>query len=318
MIILLYGQGKFFLQKKLNEIIEQIKKKYQNNISLEVFDFKEEELKFEEFKNFFAPSLFREKKIFIVKNSFSLPIFKEKIFLEKETFLKSEDIFIFIEREINPKDKLFSFLKQNATCYQFNEPTQNEIKREIALKLKKENLDIEPMALNLFLEYTNNNLWQIENEIEKIIQLKKEIPLKAINVEDIERLIKPIEFKNEIFKTIEAILKGKKKTALKLLRNQFLSGANYEYLLSMITYGFRNLILVKSELKPGYPYSQIRKISQKLQIHSFAVSKALEIINLFNFQEIKKIYNNLFEVETKVKSGKIDPQNALIFLITQI
>jgi DNA polymerase III delta subunit len=85
MIILLYGQGEFFLQKKLNEIIEQIKKKYQNNISLEVFDFKEEELKFEEFKNFFAPSLFRERKIFIVKNSFSLPIFKEKIFLEKET-----------------------------------------------------------------------------------------------------------------------------------------------------------------------------------------------------------------------------------------
>jgi DNA polymerase III delta subunit len=315
MIFFLYGKNKFNINRKAKEIIQEYQGKYPEKISVEVVDLKEEKnFQFAKLKQSFQPSLFLEKRIFIIKNASLNTSFKENFLKEEEFFLKIDGILIFIEENVNKNDKLFLFFKKNAKCYQYEELTPFEVKTIVINKLKEKKLLIDHYALKIFLEYTNNNLWQIENEIEKLIALKEKSISNIISEREIKELVRPINFNSEIFLMIEKIIKKEKRSSLKLLNKEFLAGKDYVYLFSMIVQGFRNLLLLKE--KPNF--EKIEKIKKEFQLHPYTIKKAIELSKFLNFQEIKKIYNKFLEIDLKVKLGKLETKNALYLLITEI
>ncbi|HDL74880.1 MAG TPA: hypothetical protein ENH06_00620 [bacterium] len=129
-----------------------------------------------------------------------------------------------------------------------------------------------------------------------------------------EVLVRP-KIETDIFKTIDALAVKNKKQALKYLYKHLEKGDSPLYLLTMINFQFRNLVLIKStqeQNKIGL------NLSKELGLHPFVVRKSLWQAQNFTFEELKKIYRKIFEVDYNIKTGRIDHQTAIDLFIAEI
>lgn len=316
MVLFLYGPDTFRLKRKLDEIIEKYRSKYKSGLNFAKIEATEEG--FEELKiRIETVSMFQEKKLIIFKNALSLPSkFQEKIkeYLIKKHLFENKNLFlIFLEEgEVKNKNILFKMLLKNSfKSQEFKELPPFKLRRFIRKEVRRLGGKIHPRALEKIIFFYGNNLWQIENEIQKLVSFKNRA---MILPEDIENLGE-INLDPNIFETIEAISKKQKQKALKLILEHLKKGENELKILSMIVFQFRNLIKIKSLLEEGKSFFRIQKESH---LHPFVIKKTLPIAKKFSMEELKNIYRKLFEVDVKIKTGKVEPDLAIETFVMEL
>ncbi len=268
---------------------------------------------FADFHNSFKiSSMFAETKLMILKNVFSSKQFQED-FLEEIKILQAlKDVVVVYEsEEVDQRLKLFKTLLKEAKCQEFELLDAKNTKAWAQKELQKNGEKINNDALDLLINYVGNNLWQLSNEIKKISAYKNN---GIIQKADIELLVKP-NITTDIFKTIDALAEKNKKQALTLLHKHLDAEDNPLYMLSMIGYQFRNLLVVKELSEKGLMYASIVK---KSGLHPFVVKKTYFQCRQFSFEELKSIYQNIFKIDSDIKMGKIEAETALDLLVAQI
>jgi len=169
MIIFLYGPDTYRSRQKLNEIIERYKKIRKSGLNLKYF--LEPEMDFQTFLDEMKQtSMFQEKKLAVLVDIFSNPEFKKR-FLEKgRDFLKSENIFLFYEtNQIPEKDPLFLFLKKFAKVQEFKLLAGQKLKNRVKKEFLNYGIEIKEEALEKLISFVGNDLWQMSNEIKKLV-----------------------------------------------------------------------------------------------------------------------------------------------------
>lgn len=315
MIIFLYGQDTYRSRQKLNEIIERYKKIHKSGLSLKFFE--EKEFSFEDFKDELQQtSMFAEKKMIVLKSIFPDREFKESFLKNSKKFINSEDIILFFESgEVPRNDSLFKLLKKYGKSQEFEHLEGEQLRRWVKKEFANLKTKIDENALAKLIEFVGSNLWQMENEIGKLVSYKKN---KKVEVEDIELLVKP-KIETDIFKTIDAIASKNKKQAIELIHKHLEKGDAPLYLLSMINFQFRNLLIVKSqELRRKFYAGDMRMLTEKLKMHPYVIQKSTQQARKFDFEELKKIYQKIFQVDLSIKTGKVEPETALDLFIAEI
>lgn len=335
MLIFLYGPDTYRSHQKLNEIIANYKKIHKSGLNLKYFDFKKDS--YQEFKDEFQTiSMFQEKKLVVLENTFSDAEFKRKFLESSKKFIDSKDIILFYTTDqILKKDPLFVFLKKQAKFQEFELLAGQKLKNWVKKEFEKYQCQISDRALGKLIEFTGNDLWQITNEIKKLVSYRaprqrseggKENKVlfdykkkQKIGEEDVELLVRP-KIEADIFETINAISSRNKKQALILIHKHLEKGDSPLYLLSMINFQFRNLLVIKSRYQSANDtrMTQISGLSRELKLHPYVVKKSIPLVKNFSLEELKKIYRKIFQVDLNIKTGKIDPQTALDLLITEI
>ncbi|MEA3453120.1 MAG: DNA polymerase III subunit delta [Patescibacteria group bacterium] len=314
MFILIYGKDAFRARQKLKEIVKKHQKGVQMDLFLNILS--SDNLNFQDFKNELRQaSMFEGQEIIILRNVFSNTEFRTEFLKEFDLLKKYEDnkkIFIFLEEKSDfLTGDLLKFFKNQAKVYKFD-PLKPAALKDWA---KKEIFDfgtkIESSALTLLVNSTGGDLWRMSAEIKKLIAYTEAD--KIINKKDVELLVKP-EIESAIFKTIDAIAAKNKKAALDLLYKHLEKGDSPFYILTMINFQFRNLLLVK-DLEP----MSLPEITAELKpMHPFVVKKSLWLAEKFTMKELEKIYIKLFQIDLAVKTGKIKPEMALELFIADI
>lgn len=310
MIIFLYGEDNFRSLQKLKKIVARYQDIHKTGLDLKFFDFQKDN--FEDFRNqFHTRSMFKEKKLFVLKNSFSSPQFKEKFLLIQKEFLKSQSTILFYEKgDVSAKDPFFVFLQKNSRSQEFSllkgKKLENWIKKEAA----KYKAEIEPAAVGLLMQYVDNDLWQLSNELKKLVSYKQHPKKIKITKEDVKTLI-PQKTELNIFKTIDFIAEKQKQKALSLIHKHLEKGDSPLYLLTMINFQFRNLLMIKDRIKKGGEL-------KGLNLHPFIIKKSYQLCQKFTLEELKKIYQKIFQADLAIKTGQIEPELALDLLIAQI
>lgn len=316
MIFFLYGQDTYRSHQKLNEIIESYRKVHKSGLNLRFIE--GENLNFEDIKNETQTiSMFDEKKLIIFKNALSVLKDHDNALNFFKKLNDSKDIIVvYEEKEADKRLSLVKFLGKEGRVQEF-EPLEGQKLRNWAKnQIESCGGNIDSSALETLINYVGSDLWWMKNEIEKLVNYRSG---KKIEAADIDLLVKP-KIEPEIFKTIDAIAFNKnlwigKKQALKLLHEHLEKGDHPLYLLSMINYQFRNLLIIKDLIEKNLPYYSILKTTK---MHPFVVRKTYEQANKFTFQELKKIYQKIFQIDLSIKTGKINPTAALDFLIVSI
>jgi len=331
MIIFLYGPDTFRSRQKLNEIVEHYKKVHKSGLNLKFFEGEDlrtsterfdrpefttegfSRMLFEDFRDEFQQiSMFQGKKMLILRNIFSNREFKEKFLSNPKGFINTKNIILFYEKnEISSDDPLFIFLKKNAKSQEFKPLKGQSLNNWIKKRFESYKITIEPGVEGKLISLIGNDLWQMDNEIKKIIAYKKG---EKIELKDIEILVRT-KIKADIFKTIDAMALGDKKRALELLHKHLEKGDSPSYLLSMINFQFRNIIEVKDMIERNKSYSTILR---EAQFHPFVIKKSYNLAKKFTFKELKKIYQKIFQVDLNIKTGKLNPEIALDLLIAEI
>jgi len=314
MFIFLFGEDTYRLQKKLNEIQDKYKKIHENELNLKRIDASQTE--FGEFiDEIFQCSMFIKRKLFLLENLFSNERFQKDFLKRIKEIAKSKDVVVVFEKDkISKKNKLFLALKKCAECQEFQSLKDAELKKWIENEFKKQGIEISYEAINLILEFLGDNLWQISNEIKKLICLKKSAKVKEIKKQDIENIVKP-NLETNIFEIISTLAQKDKKKALKLIQIGLNKGETPINILNMINYQFRGLLIAKELMEKGKGLNDFLKLDI---FKPYPAKKAWYASVGFSLNELKKIYQKIFEADLNMKTGKVQQEEALKMLIAEI
>jgi DNA polymerase III subunit delta len=300
MIIFLYGKDTYRLKEKIESIIKEYQKKNPSGLNIKFLEEKETFKDIEDEDK--QTSMFEEKRLVVVKNIFSSEKMKEDLLKSYEKISSSENIFVFYqEGEVKKKEKLLElFLK--GKNQEFTPLSAKKLFLWVKEEFLKNNADVEESAVYKLLEIGGEDLWRLKNEIDKLSLYKKKI-----SKEDVEEFVKK-DVHTNIFETVEAVAENDKEKALFLFYDHLEKGDNPLYIFSMIVYQFRNLVLVRDLIEKNYPYNEMVK---KSKLHPFVFRKTYNQAKKFSFQELKEIYDKLFLIDLKTKTGQTDPVLAI-------
>ncbi len=331
MIIFLYGEDTYRSREKLHEIIASYQKIHKSGLNLKYF--LGTEISFDALKDELRQtSMFKEKKLIILVDIFSNSEFKER-FLESgkspnKFWLGDENIILFYEQNSVPKeDPLLLFLKKYSQSQEFQPLGGQKLESWVKKEFENYGAKIEERVLDKLIDFVGNDLWQMANEIKKLVSYRaprqrgeggKENEVLfdhkkgvRIELEDVELLVRP-KIETDIFETIDAIASKDKKRALKFIKAHLERGDSPLYLFSMIVFQFRNLLMVKDLIERNLPSYFLTGL------HPFVIKKSILLSNKFRFLELKKIYQKIFQIDIDIKTGKIEPEIALDLLITEL
>jgi DNA polymerase-3 subunit delta len=315
MIYLIYGEDTFRSRQKINQIKENFKKEDKLQINLETLD--AGEIGFAEIQEKVKASPFlAEKRLIIIKNLLmdGAKQLQEKVIeiISDSQIPRTSDV-IFWEAGEPKKSKLFKILAKSKNSLQFTLLSGFKLNRWIEDGVRERGFKIERKAVEKLAAYAGSDLWQMTNEIEKIVAFKSQAS-NTILSEDIDLLVRA-KLDTNIFNFVDALARKDKREALRLLHEQIDLGQNEIYLLTMITYQIRNLLIIKDLVEQGKNSYQISRLSK---IHPYVISKTLGQVRKFNLAELKNIYRNLLEVDIAFKTSKPNSLLILDLLVTKL
>ena len=311
MIIFLYGQDSYRAQEKLSEIIAHYKEVRKSGLNLIDIDAGKTDFS-KVYDVLKISSMFAETKLVTLKNVFSGKSFQEDFLKELKLLQSLKDVIVVFENDVvDQRLKLFKLLLKECKSQEFALLDSKNLKIWAQKEFEKLKAKINNDALDALLSCTRNDLWRLFNEIKKLVDFKDG---QVVRKEDVQMLVKP-NIETDIFKTIDALAQKDKKQALGLLHNHLENGDNSLYLLSMIAFQFRNLLMVKELSEKGLMYASIVK---KSGLHPFVVKKSYFLCRQFSFEELKNIYRSIFKIDSDIKIGKIDAETALDLFVSKI
>jgi DNA polymerase-3 subunit delta len=331
MIIFLYGDDTFRSRGKLKQIKEKFAKEVdKSSSSLDVMD--GEKIDLEEINEVVAaPSLFAKRRMVVIEN-----IFKNKnkeIFKALRDYLKKKNkqgsgqdtIIVFWEDSGLEKLKtnvLFKFLQVEKIVQEFKTLNNTEAINWIKKEANKRGGIIRGQAAVQLASIFGSDLWQLSNEINKLINFKRGSQPGLINIDqevdielsDVENLVRGSTDEN-IFALTDAISAKNKGKALELFENELQSGVTEAYLFAMIIRQFKILVQIKTALDAGLSG---RKIQNDLKLHPYVVQKASSQARNFSIEILKKLYQESVEIDYQLKTGQSDAKTALSLMISKI
>ena len=351
MIIFLYGQDDFRSQQKLKEIETKFIKEVDNSAnSLTKIDGQVSDIK-KISDTLSARSLLTNRRMIIIENIFlnkGKTIFTEILDYLKKIKADSEKDIIIVIRETSIKtgktgkqavtvnsigkekpllkkpQSLFAYLNKQKFSQEFKTLANTELINWIKKQVASQGANISNQTAQTLISLIGNNLWQINNELNKLVNYKIGLePImipggnsinKNIEVADIEKLTKG-KFDENIFALTDAISNKNKTLAIKLLDEQYAAGLTDSYLLSMFIRQFKILLQIRQALDSGLTS---RKITSELKLHPFVIQKGISQVRNFNLLRLKNILTKLVTIDSNIKNGRSNGKTMLNLLIAKI
>lgn len=316
MIIFLYGPDSFRIHQKTQEIIKKYRSKYKSGLNFKIIDGKE--VQDQDLRAVFSTSsMFQEKKLIVLKNFFQNKEAQEIILEKKEEILplESKTILVILESELTEKEKkseIFKFLTIKGKSQEFPLLEGQRLLIWILKKFKEKGFYYEKGVPEKLEDYIGSDLWRLENELQKLFLFRNKE--KKIFLKDVDLLVRP-KIEADIFRTIDQLVSRDKKNFLTMIHSHIEKGDSPLYLLSMIIFQLRNLLLVE-ELKR---YPQLRSaLVSSLGIKPFIIRKLSLLNKNLGSEQIRFLYQKIFEIETKIKTGEIEPVLGLDLFVAEI
>ena len=332
MIIFLYGADTFRSRRKLNELIAKFKREVDpGGSNIAVINGEKADLgKLNE--AIVSSSLLVKKRLVVIENVFEnkLEAVPSQLLVQLKKHQDGPDSnIIILWSEVGANDalnkaktELFKFLSKQKYAQEFkilsNTETAAWIKKEVEARGGK----IAAAAAIELAVLTACDLWQINNEIDKLVNFKAGQKLQLgetasdfkIEVADVAGLVAGI-FDERIFTLTDALANKQRGAAAKLLEEQISSGASAEYILSMIIRQYRILLSVRQAVESG---EGPRAIATHLKLHPFVAQKSLGQARNFTLGALKNLLDRLLDIDYRNKSGQADVLTSLDLLIAKL
>lgn len=304
-IILIYGDEPFLINKKVDEIINK------NNVVIYDMELSSMDKVKEEVISF---SMFSETKDVLCNNcSFLTSSSDNKEYLETLIDILKKDIdnrlILIVNGKIDERKKAVKELIRIGTIFVYNKLKDYEITKYIGEQFKKKGYKIDISTINYFQNYVGNNLYIINNEMEKMDLYKED---KTITMEDINEISsKAIE--DNIFELIDAVVNKNIDKALKIYDDLILMNEEEIKLISILADQFRLIFQTKTLYDSGY--SELDVIKQ-LDIHPYRIKLASS--SHISIEEAKRFLIKLYNLDVSIKTGKKEKKSAFKMFLLEL
>ncbi len=252
---------------------------------------------------------FSDYRLIIIENS---GLFKNQS--EMSELLKQapdSTITIFVESEIDKRNKLYKMVKDKGTISEMNGLDERNLKLFVASLFEQDKKKSTEATIQYLLDKVGTDMMNICNEVEKInsYALDKEV----ITVQDIDEVV-TTQITGKIFQMIDAIGSKQAHKALDLYYDLLSVREKPLSILFLITRHFNILLQVKNLQALGFSGASI---SEKVGIPPFSVNKYVAQARNFHSKRLKDALEFSIEVEEQIKTGRmIEKIGVELFIVT--
>ncbi len=204
---------------------------------------------------------------------------------------------LFIENEIDKRNKLYKAVNTIGHCIEFVSPKENELVAWLQKEFKNNNKIIETKTAIYMLRNIGTDMEFLINEIQKLVAYKYN--QSDITKEDID-LICTKSLEARIFDMLNAMGNKNMQKALEIYNNMITLKEAPIKILIMIIRQFRLLIQVKYLLIQGY---KPKEIADRLKQKLFLVNGLIQQCENFSYQSLMQAFEQCLETDLAIKTG---------------
>ncbi len=225
--------------------------------------------------------------------------------------LPESTIIIFVETEVDKRNKLFKMVRDRGTVSEMNGLDEKNLKLFVASLLEQEGRKITEAMVIYLLDKIGTDMVNICNEVEKIVSYT--IGRDVIQKEDIDAVV-TTQITGKIFQMIDAIGSKQSSKALSLYYDLLSVREKPMSILFLITRHFNILLQVKDLQAQGFGSPSI---VEKVGIPPFSVNKYLAQTKNFTDKRLKAALEFGADIEEKIKTGRMAEKIGVeLFIIT--
>lgn len=307
---LIYGVDKYLIDKEIDKIIK--KNKIDNN-SIIRYSLNEDSIDniLEDANTF---NLFSDTKLIIVNDAniftSSNDILTDKIINYLNNYNdKSYLVFTLLSDKIDNRKKITKVMSDKGNVIDLN---KKEVDTNYIISYLKENgYQINMSDARMILNKVGNNLFSINNELDKLMLFKLED--KVIDKNSIDLLINE-NIDSSLFALVDSITNKDKDKMLKLYHECLLE-SDPIMIINMLANKYILLYQVKRLISDGYSDD---KIAKELEVHPYPVKLARNMCYSYSVKEILDIILKLANLDKDIKLGNVNGEEGLEFLLLSI
>ena len=309
MLILIHGEDQYrslrYLQKLRDNFIGKFDKQ---KLNIDDINFNEKNnIKWPEVNSLFnSPPFLAEKRLIILRNFLNSKILNpknEKLLIELIPKLKDyNNIIIFYEevKKLDARKKITKLLnkelEEDKGNYKFPVLEGFALNKWIKTYIKEKEGLISDDGIKTLAALIGPNLWQQEQEINKLIAYKNGERICPVDIE----LLSDGKYQDYIFKLIDKISAKDLKEGFELLEYQLNRGQELMAVWHLLIRQFRLLTQTREMLNLNMTKADI---SRKLKVHPYVVTQMIKQAQNFELKRLKKIYKYLYKWEEQFKTN---------------
>jgi DNA polymerase-3 subunit delta len=195
----------------------------------------------------------------------------------------------------------------------FDPPQKHEFSAWITERAQMHNAQIEQNAAQLLAERINEDLVLADTELEKLaVYVNGERPITRDDVDELT----PYSPDASIFAMVDALGQRDGKKSLKLLHRLLDEGDEPLRIFAMIVRQYRLLILMREQMDLS---RSPKAAAEAVGVRDWIGKKlAGQARNYRDIEQLEQVYRYLLDLDTKMKTGRIQPALALDELITRL
>ena len=242
-----------------------------------------------------------DKRLVIVKNMAKVKDADIKKLEEYCAAPAPETILVF--QEIVGQNVFSKLSAEKVLCKKLEKPALVEIVNAAFSGTTK---TITPAAANLLVDFCNNDQLLIQNELSKLLFAQNDM----IDEDLVKKLVKKSD-EYSVFEISTALTYGQGDKAIKLMK-KMLETMEFPVILGLIAAHFRRMLY--ANLAEGTN----AEIASLLGVKEFAIAKAKTLAKNIKPSAILQINNLILQIDYDIKSGKMNAENAMYFLVFKI
>lgn len=243
-----------------------------------------------------------EKKLVIVKELNTKENLKKLELALND--LPSYICLVFVSYAENPLTKMVKKYAEFVDCSKLEPST---IKSWIGGQIAKAKIEIEDKALEKLVLYTNLNMARVETETAKLISMGESIITEQLVDKFVVR-----DKEYQIYELTEFLAKGDSVSAYDMIESMLQVEKNGVGLVQFLYSAFRKLLLISLSKDSD------EELAKAFKVKPYSIKMSRIQANKFTPKKLKKINEELAELELNLKSGRANQENAVHITLARI
>jgi DNA polymerase III delta subunit len=306
MTLFFYGPNRYALSQQLKQMVEAYIKKAGSDMGLERVDGTAVQVRQLAASLQAVPFLASSRLVIVhglaANKSASENIEKLVAGIPKTT------VAVFVEREVDQRTKAFRVLMQADKVVKFEELSGSRLSVWVRSEAKRLGGDIEAPAARELVALAGEDQWRLAEEINKLVNFQPEVSVEAVR-----ELVSP-SAERSIFDLVEAMSAGKTAAALEQYRGLLEQRVSEMYVLTMIQWQVRNLLLAKT----APPEMSPQELAKAAGLSPYVAGKAATAQARLGERILARAYVAAAESEFAIKTGRMKADVAVERLIYQV
>lgn len=248
-----------------------------------------------------TPNLFGGKRMVMADNFWDAEKFEQaqkKNFFASLAQLEGMVTLLCLEPKLDKRLKVTKFLLKEARTETFKILEESEIVQWSLKYAQKQGGSITASTAKFLIRRCGLDLWNLSSEIKKLISADENGHITETMIESMTLPHPEIE----IWDFLTHLSEKNATNALKSLKTLLMMGQSPHLIFSMIQREIRIHALIRSGMEQQLDSNAIASAAG---LHPFVVSKTKALTQKFSLQLITDLYEKLFQIDTRLKTGGI-------------